>query len=478
MKRVVIIGGGISGLTTAYRLAQSGPGQEGELEIHVFEASGRLGGVIQTETQNGFLMERGPDSFISSKPWAVGLCRELGLDKDFVETNSDLRQSFILTKNRLIPVPRGFYLMAPTKVSEAIRTPLLSFTGKIRMACELLIPPKKKEEDESLATFVKRRFGKEVLERIAQPMIAGIYTADPEELSLEATFPHFLKMEREHGSVIRALAQKKDDATHQASGPRYSLFLTLKAGLHSLISSLIERMPGVIFHRSQTVVGLEKGSSWKILSGKGETFEADRVCLAIPASRAAKLVNGMSQSLSQDLKQIPYETVATVNFAFHRKDIRHPLNGLGYVVPSVERKKMVGCTFSSIKFPGRAPHSETVLLRAFLGGKASRQLLESDDEKIAETVCGEVRSQLGISAEPLSTIISRWPEAIPQYRIGHRQIVERIFTALKNFPGLYLTGNAYQGTGMPDCIRHASQTADQILAGINHPVGDVQGTSR
>ncbi len=476
--RIAIIGGGISGLTTAYRLAESRLGQKGKLEIHVFEANGRLGGVIQTETQNGFLMERGPDSFISSKPWAVELCRELGLDKDFMATNPDLRQSFILTKNRLIPVPRGFYLMAPTKVSEAIRTPLLSFTGKIRMACELLIPPKKKEGDESLASFVKRRFGKEVLERIAQPMIAGIYTADPEELSLEATFPHFLEMERKYGSVIRALTKKKDDATRKASGPRYSLFLTLKAGLHSLIPALIERMPGVVFHRSQTVVGLEKGSSWKTLSGNGETFEADRVCLAIPASAAAKLVNGMSQSLSQDLKQIPYETVATVNFAFHRKDIRHPLNGLGYVVPSVERKKMVGCTFSSIKFPGRAPHSETVLLRAFLGGKASRQLLESDDEKIAETVCGEVRNQLGISAEPLSTAISRWPEAIPQYRIGHRQIVERIFAALKNFPGLYLTGNAYQGTGIPDCIRHASQTADQILAGINHSVGDVQGASR
>lgn len=470
MKRIAIIGGGISGLSAAYRLSQSLLSQEGRVEIHVYETSDRFGGVIQTEQQDGLLMEGGPDSFITAAPWALELCRELGLAGDLIETNPEVRQSFILSRDRLIPVPRGFYLMAPAKVSEALRTPLLSLPGKIRMACEWFIPPRKGDGDESLASFVRRRFGRETLERIAQPMIAGIYTADPEELSLEATFPHFLQMEREYGSVIRALAKRKDIAASKASGPRYSLFLTLKGGLESLISALIRQMPQVCFHPSTKVVRLEKNSCWKILLEKRGIIEADIVCLAISASLAAKLLSHTAGDIAGQLRRIPYETVATVNLAFHKKDITHPLNGLGYVVPSVEKKKIIGCTFSSIKFPGRTQNSETILLRAFLGGKASRALLESDDEKVAQAVCGEVRKQLEISAEPLSVMMSRWPESLPQYRVGHRQVVEGIFAALRDFPGLYLTGNAYGGTGIPDCIRHASQTADQILSSLKKSV--------
>lgn len=470
MKRIAIIGGGISGLATAYRLSQSQPGREGKLEIHVYEAGDRFGGVIQTEKQNGFLMEWGPDSFITSTPWALELCRELGLAGDLIETNPEVRQSFILSRDRLIPVPRGFYLMAPAKVNEALRTPLLSLLGKIRMAYEWFIPPRKGDGDESLASFVRRRFGLETLERIAQPMIAGIYTADPEELSLEATFPHFLQMEREHGSIIRALAKQRDPATRKASGPRYSLFLSLKEGMHSLISALIEQMSQVCFHPSTKVTGLERNSGFRIFLEKGGNPEADIVCLAVPASSALRLLNDMAGDIAGKLREIPYETVATVNLAFHRKDITHPLNGLGYVVPSLEKKKIVGCTFSSIKFSGRAQNSETILLRAFLGGKASRELLESDDEKVVKTVFGEASKQLGISAEPFSARMSRWPESIPQYRVGHRQTVERIFATLRNFHGLYLTGNAYEGTGIPDCVRHAFRTADQILTGLEDPV--------
>lgn len=478
MKRIAIIGGGISGLAAAYRLSQSSLGQDGQLEIHVYEAQNRFGGVIETEHRDGFLMERGPESFITAKPWALNLCRELGLESELIGTNEKARQSFILSRDKLIPVPRGFYLMAPAKVSEAMRTPLLSFAGKIRMACEWFIPSKTKEGDESLANFVRRRFGRETLERIAQPMIAGIYTADPEELSLEATFPHFLQMEREYGSVIRALAKQKDAATRKASGPRYSLFLTLKGGLRSLVSALIEQMPQVRFHPSTKVVRLEKKSCWRISLERGEALAADSVCLAIPASLAAKLLKHTAGDIAEELRGIPYETVATVNLAFHRKDINHPLNGLGYVVPSVEKKKIVGCTFSSIKFPGRTQGSAAILLRAFLGGKASRELLESTDEEILKTVYSEMSKQLGISAEPFSTLISRWPESIPQYRVGHLKRVENIFDALKSFPGLYFTGNAYKGTGIPDCIRHASQTADQILSECNKHVGAVQGASR
>lgn len=478
LKRIAIIGGGISGLSAAYRLSRSRPGRDGGLEIHVYEASEGFGGVIQTEKQNGFLMERGPDSFITSKPWALELCRELGLEEDLIETNSNARQSFILSRDRLFAVPRGFYLMAPTRILEGLRTPLLSPSGKIRMACEWFIPPRKEEGDESLASFVRRRFGQETLERIAQPMIAGIYTADPEELSLEATFPHFLRMEREYGSVIRALAKQKDAATSKASGPRYSLFLSLKGGLQSLISTLIEHMPQVCFHPSAKVVRLEKNSCWRISLERGETFEADVVCLAIPASPAAKLLNHAAGNIAGELCGIPYESVATVNLAFYKKDIAHPLDGLGYVVPSIERRKIVGCTFSSIKFSGRSVNPEIVLLRTFLGGKSSRDLLTSDDRKLGEVVCAELRKQLSIKGGPLLTFVSRWPESIPQYRVGHLKKVERIFGALKSFPGLYLTGNAYGGTGIPDCIHRAFQTANQILSGLENPVKTASVRSR
>jgi len=463
MKKVAIIGGGISGLTAAYRLSQSELARKGQLEIHVYEASPRFGGVIQTERQKGLLMERGPDSFITAKPAALELCKELGLEGQFLETNPKQRQSFILSRDKLIPVPKGFYLMAPAKISEAIKTPLLSWRGKIRMACEFFIPPKKNAEDESLASFVRRRFGRELLERIAQPMIAGIYTADPEELSLEATFPHFLKMEKEHGSVIRALRKQKNTAMSAASGPRYSLFLSLSEGLGALVDRLIERMPDVHFHASSKVTRLEKGHLWKLVLEGGTSHEYAAICSALSAPLSAHLLKGVANDLEANLIKIPYENVATVNLVFRRKDIKHPLNGLGYVVAAIEKKMTVGCTFSSVKFPDRVGNDGTVLLRAFLGGKASADLLKLDDEKVVQTVCKEVSKQLGIENAPKATLVSRWQAAIPQYLVGHRKRVREIFEVIDQIPGLYLTGNAYGGTGIPDCIQHASQTADKML---------------
>ncbi len=463
MKQVAIIGGGISGLTTAYRLSQSDLAREGKLKIHVFESANRFGGVIQTESRNGFLMENGPDSFITTKPWALDLCKELGLAEDLIETNPEARQSYILFKGRLVAVPRGFYLMAPTHLGEAMRTPLLSLRGKVRMAAELFIPRNKIVADESLGSFVRRRFGQELLERIAQPMIAGIYTADPEELSLEATFPHFLEMERKHGSVIRALAFQKNAATQSASGPRYSLFLSLKGGMSSLISRLKECMPDVCFYPESEVVKIDKSKNFKIHFQNKEPFQADILCLALPAPKAATLLCDISKEIAEKLKEIRCETAATVNLAFNRKDIRHPLNGAGYVVPSIEKKEIVGCTFSSVKFAKRHSDDKTVLLRVYLGGKASRDLIEAKDESLIRRVCSSISNQIGLTADAVESKISRLPEAIPQYRVGHRQIVENIFLRLKDYPDLYLTGSAYEGMGVPDCIQHASKTAQKIL---------------
>lgn len=465
--RIAIIGGGISGLATAYRLSQSQLAKEGKLEIHLYEASDRFGGVIQSEKQNGFLMEKGPDAFISAKPGALELCQELGLSPEFLQTNPNYRTSFILSNNKLVPMPQGFYLMAPTKVREAIKTPLLTIAGKIRMACELFIPKKKLPGDESLASFVRRRFGKELLDRIAQPMIAGIYSADPERLSLEATFPNFLKMEQDSGSVIRGMAKQHDAATRSASGPRYSLFLSLREGMGDLISKLIEQMPDVSFHIKKKTQGIEKAGGWKIRFSDGEIIETDLLCLAVPAPVCARILKGVDPALTENLRRIPYANVATLNLGFARRDIQYPFNGIGYVVPAIEKKKIMGCTFSSVKFTGRAEDQETILLRAFIGGHSSRQLLAKPDEKIVKEVLQELKDLLGISAEPIHQMFSRWEESIPQYHVGHRETVSHIFTALEKHPGLYLTGNAYDGTGIPDCITHASKTAARILAEVS-----------
>lgn len=462
--RIAIIGGGISGLTTAYRLAHSSLGGLGKLEIHVYEASERFGGVIKTTEQGGFITEGGPDAFITAKPWALELCKELGLEGELLQTNPEVRQSFILSRNKLMPVPRGFYLMSPGKVSDVIRTSLLSWPGKLRMASELLIPRKKDVGDESLASFVTRRFGRELLERIAQPMIAGIYSADPEELGLEATFPDFLKMEQKHGSVIRGLGKKKDAATQKASGPRYSLFLTLKGGLSAMTEALIKSMPEVYFHSQTKLINIEPSSGWRLSFEGVGSIDADVVCFATPSIVAGRFVQPFAPELSKALCKIPYENVATLNLAFKRSAVKHPLDGFGYVVPAIENKKIVGCTFSSVKFLGRAKEDDTVLLRAFIGGKSARSLLSLSDEQITQAVSDELSLLLNISEAPLFSSLQRWPASIPQYLVGHKQTVSTIFRELKKYPGLFLTGNAYEGTGVPDCIQHASHTAKQIVA--------------
>lgn len=466
--KIAIVGGGISGLVAAYRLSRSKFFKDEQIEIHLFDGRSCLGGVIQTESQSQFLMERGPDAFITAKPWALELVKELGLENALLETNAKARNSFILSKETLIPVPRGFYLMAPTNIWDALKTPLISFKGKLRMACEYFIPRKCNTEDESLASFVKRRFGREVLERIAQPMIAGIYTADPEKLSLEATFPHFLKMEKNYGSVIRALSKQKDSATKKASGPRYSLFLSFKNGMRTLIDQLIKEIPGVHIHVEAEIENVQKKSSWELSLKKGQPFYADYVCLAIPAPLAGRLLLKTNLALSRELQKISYENVATVNLAYKKSSIGHALNGSGYVVPAIERKNIVGCTFSNMKFPDRGydADADTVLLRVFLGGASSRSLLKSSDAEILTAVCHELNEQLQITGKPISWLISHWPQSIPQYQVGHRQVIEKIFHELGSLKGLYLTGNAYNGTGIPDCIHHASKVAGQMLSDI------------
>ena len=407
-------------------------------------------------------MEGGPDAFISEKPWAMDLCKRVGLEDQLIGTRQEFRRSFVYQKGKLVPVPTGFYLMAPRNLASLFQAPLLSFFGKLRMACELFIPPKKEKGDESVASFVRRRFGREALEKIGQPMIGGIYTADPESLSLQATFPQFLQMEEKYGSVIRALDAEKNKAHQEASGPRYGLFLTLKNGMEHLIAAIIRKMPEVVISSGKAVSKIGRDNNkWNIQLENGEKLEADAICLAVPAFQAAKLTRPFDAMLARELEKIPYESSATVNMVFDRKDIPHALDGFGFVVPASEKRKIIGCTFVNVKFPGRATENK-ILLRVFMGGALGPRILDASDADLESTALAEIQEILKISKLPEKVLMRRYPRSMPQYEVGHLQTVATIEESVKKHPGFYLTGNAYRGIGLPDCVRQAEKAAKAI----------------
>ena len=466
-KKVLIIGGGISGLATAYRLTELSRQASFPIEITLLEAKPRLGGVIETKFRDGFLLEGGPDSFISEKPAALELSKRLGIERDVIGTNEKFRRSFIYKKGKLVQVPEGFYLIAPSQIRAFIGTPLLSWATKLRMGFDLFIPRRAGGGDESVGNFVRRRFGETTLREIAQPMIGGIYTADPERLSLEATMPQFLEMERVYGSVIRGLFARKKlgkkNTAKAASGPRYSLFLSYKDGMGELIRSIVAKLPGVRFSTSSEAVSIKRSSRWEISTQQGTRLEADALCLALPAHQASRLLADAAPDISHDLEAIPYESVATVNLAYRRTDIPHSLGGFGFVVPAFTKRKIVACSFSSVKFPGRAPE-DRALLRAFVGGALHREVYALEDDAMIRTVMEELRHYLRIEAAPVFTSVSRYPRSMPQYPVGHLARVTSLQSQLAAYPGLSLAGNGYRGIGVPDCVKGAELAAEVMMA--------------
>lgn len=464
---IAIVGGGISGLSAAYQLAERFRGQSQVLRIVVFEGSGRFGGVIESEKKNGFLLESGPDCFISDKKEGIEFCEKIGVSDEVIPTGEKDRRSFILKGNRLVEVPKGFYLTATANLASLALSPLLSWQGKIRMAWDLFQPPRLSRHDESVGSFVRRRFGNETLERIAQPMMGGIYTADPDHLSIRATLPQFSEMEREFGSIIRALSKRRNAnlrAVDAASGPRYSLFVSMQDGMESLIRTLVEALQNVELRKSTRVTAVDsRTGKWQVTLLNGEKFQADAVLLACPAHDAADLISNTAPETAEKLRAIRYESVATLNAVFLRKDVRHPLNGFGFVVPEVEKRILVACTFCHVKFPGRSPDEDHVLLRAFAGGAFRQNSLNLNDDLLTQLILADLKEILGIQAAPELVSLKRYRNAMPQYEVGHLERVEAIERLVLGHPGLFLTGNAYRGVGIPDCIRQAGEAAEQIF---------------
>jgi oxygen-dependent protoporphyrinogen oxidase len=463
--RLVVVGAGVSGLAAAHRAVERAREQGRPLELTVLEGADRVGGTIQTEQRDGFLVEGGPDSFLSEKPWALALCRRLGVEDRLIRTDDRFRRTFVVWGGRLHPLPEGFQLLAPTRLAPLLSSRLFSWPGKLRMACDLVLP-RGGDPDESLGAFVRRRLGREALERVAQPLVAGIYTADPDELSLSATMPRFLEMERRERSVILALwrAARKAPAQHAGtSGARWSLFVTFARGMDELVQTLAARLPaGAVRLKERVTDVAREDGRWRIGTAAGAAYEADALVLAPEAHQAARLLRYVDPVLTHLLEGIPHASSATVSLAYRRADVRHPLDGFGFVVPHAERLPIIACTFSSVKYAGRAP-SGHVLLRVFLGGALNEAVLQGDDATLVATAREHIGPLLGITAEPELARVARHARAMPQYHVGHAARATAIEQAVARHPGLRLVGGAYRGVGIADCVRSGEEAAERLL---------------
>ncbi|HEY0321971.1 MAG TPA: protoporphyrinogen oxidase [Pyrinomonadaceae bacterium] len=474
-RRVVVIGGGISGLAAAHRfIERSRETSNTSLEVLLLERSSRVGGTIRTRRQDEFLLETGPDSFISEKPEALELARRIGLEPRLIQTNPTHRRSFIVRKGRLLPVPEGFQLLAPSRLWPFATSKIFSWRGKARMALELILPRRTSANgstDESLAEFVRRRFGREALERMAQPMVGGIYTADPEKLSLKATMPRFLEMERRHRSLIWAMWTGRRKVSREemksTSGARYSLFLSFDEGMQLLSDTLAARLPDGALRLNTCVerISFDKEKKEWAIQTDVETIRAGAVCLALPGYAAGALLGDVDTQLASELEAIPYASTATINFGWRREDIPHPLDGFGFVVPFNERRTILACTFTSVKFKGRAPEGHA-LLRAFVGGALQPEMFALDEEEMTRRVLQDLRELLGIERPPLFSVVEKWPRSMAQYMIGHLERVARIKQRVYALGTLQLAGNAYHGAGLPDCIRGGERAADEIIKAL------------
>ncbi len=464
--RVAVIGGGISGLAAAHRLCELSP----SLRITLFESKNRLGGVLWTVRQDGFLIEWGADNFITNVPWGLDLCRRIGFAEQLAQTTSEHRHAFVVRRGRLHKIPEGFIIMAPSRVWPVVSTPILSPLGKLRMAWEYFIPQSKSDEDESLAAFVIRRFGRETYERLVQPLVGGIYTGNPEKLSLRATMPRFQEMERQHGSLIRAIwkqmGQRRPES-QGSSGARYSMFVAPRGGMTSLIDTLAARLPDGTVQLDSPVANVApgRGGGWDV-SVDGEhpaTSHFDAVILATPATAGANLVASLDQELSGEFRGIPHASCSIVSLAYPRESIGHPMDGFGFVVPLLEDRQILSGSFSSVKYDGRAPDG-SVLLRVFIGGECQQELAHLADDALIRIATEELAELMDIRGQPHFAHVIRQPHAMPQYYVGHDQRLARIAAGFARQPGLFFTGNMFDGVGIPHCIRHGERVAQDVAA--------------
>ncbi len=453
MARVAIIGGGISGLSAAYYLSKAG------IASTIIERQPRLGGVIETATIYGCVLEAGPDSFLAVKPWAMDLIRELGLGGEVIGSNDHLRVTYVLKGGRLVPLPDGLMFMIPTKILPILGSPLLGWGTKLRMATEWFRKPSgAPRSDQSVAEFVAEHYGEEAVDYLAEPLLAGVYGGDPAKLSVASVLPRFIEVEARYGSLTKGVLHERRKVAQEARGQ--PLFRTLKDGLGQLVPAIMAAMNPWVEIRRGVAEALTRSSSGYRVRVNGNWLDAGRVVLACQAYEAGALASGLDAGLSSLLSSIPYSHSITIALGYRKPPSFHPLNGFGFLVPKRERRRLVACTWVGTKFSYRVP-PELAVLRCFLGGEDGA-ILKDSDEALAAAVREELRDIMGVAQTPLFTHIARWPRSMAQYTVGHPERVAQIEARMGALPGLHLAGNAYHGIGIPDCIRMGKEAAERI----------------
>ncbi|MBI4057260.1 MAG: protoporphyrinogen oxidase [Elusimicrobia bacterium] len=465
-KRVVLIGAGITGLSAAYELQKHA--HHHPLSTLLLESSQRLGGKIFTDVEEPFRIEAGPDSFLTSKPHAYDLCQELGLGAELLGTHPQFKRIYLFCNGKLRPVPEGMNTLIPTRIWPFLSTSLLSPAAKIRIALDLFLP-RGSDEDETVAEFFRRRMGAEMVDKLVDPFLSGVYAGHSEELSLRSTLPQIHSLEKSHRSLLLGMFRQK--ASSSPSSEKTN-FMTLKSGLGTLVYTLASRLrPGSILLGSRVKSVTSSGTGYRVSLEDGKVLAAEAVLLSTPAYESCQILKELNPTLSQHLENIPYTSSATVTLAYRHSEVKHPLDGFGFLIPRSQGKTILGATWTSTKFPGRTPEGY-VLLRCFLGGSGREEILQREDHEIFQAVRKDLECTLHLTANPFLKKVYRWFRGNPQYKVGHDHQLKEIEEKLKQHPGLFLAGAAFRGIGIPDCIRQGKEAAEKIL---EQEVGESRG---
>jgi len=462
LKRVAVIGGGIAGLAAAHKLVESTREKSRDIDVVLLEKLGRLGGTILTEKHDGFVIEGGPDCFLAEKPWALALASRINVADRVVGTIEENKGTYIVWGSKLHPLPEGVMLMVPTRVIPILTSTLLTWRGKMRMGLDMFIPKRVDGKDESLAEFVSRRLGVEALERIAEPLVAGVHAGKPETMSLSAAFPRFKALEDEYGGLIRGMLTRMRAARKAEASRKYTMFVTFEKGLGDFVKSIADNIGDEKIRLNTPAKKLERAESkWRIHTASGEEIEADAVIVSSPAHVAAGILSGIHSDIAAGLKKIPYVGTATVSMAYDAKDVENTTKGFGFVVPRLEKRGIMAATFTSRKFPHRAPPGKA-LIRCFIGGAQRPDLVMKSHEELAGIAAAEIKAITGVKADPIWAKSYAWPESMPQTNVGHALLMNEINRLLESVPGLEIAGGAYEGLGIPDCVRVGEAAADRV----------------
>lgn len=469
MKRIAIIGGGISGLSAAYALEKIRRNGV-DVEYSLYESTGRLGGVLVTDRVDDCIIEAGPDSFLTEKPWASNLCTEIGLGDQLIGSNDADRKTYILVRGKLIEMPDGLMFMVPTKILPTILSPLFSLKTKLRMAREWFQPPHKANADETVASLVERHYGPEMVDLLADPLLSGVYGGEASQLSVRAVLSRFADMEAKHGSLGRAMLAARRNSPKPPNGNPRPLFTSLKEGMQQMVDALVGQLSADSLDTSAAVQAISpEGGVWIVSAGL-DTDQFDGVILALPTQAASNLLGRANADLAAELRGITYSSSVTVTLGYDKK-VRDSLPpGFGFLIPRSEGKRMLAATFVHNKFPHRAPY-DRALVRCFLGGARDEQVLSLSDDEILRIVRDELSQIIRLTAEPLFTRVFKWKGAMAQYGVGHLERLQRIESLRQRHPGLALAGNGYNGIGVPDCVRSGAEAVKTLLQalGVTQP---------